>query len=309
MFELKISGTDFDQTIDNVDERVAALLPDVVQRLAQDTWGFIRTEAGRKLHSSRRLYLENCTVYPDSNGTWVIELLKPAHWIEDGREKGSMVDSLLNGPGVKTNKHGERYKIVPFHHNKPPSQMTETQVDLRNTIREVFKEHGIPWGQPTQMAERNRAEGFVDGGDKFTNLGNNESAPGESYGPHLNPAQRRLSTKLLGKLNIMDKPLKTGEGVGQGQGPVGAVRQGMTGIPHLQGVRIYQNEIKTTHGDLVTQKDVTTFRTVTEKHKQEGRWEYPGVEGRKFFEPAFMRLKNKWETELKPQIEASLRGS
>lgn len=300
MFELHVKASDFDQNIPGIEEKVAALMPEIAQRLAQDTWGHIRTEASRKLKSSRRLYVENCIVYPESDNTWVVELLKPAHWIEDGRTKGSMVDDLLRGAGAKFNKKGEKYRIIPFHHNKPPTQMTETQVDLRNVIREVFKEKGIPWGQPTQMAERDRAEGFVDGGSEKNR---------DVYGPHLTPAQRRLSTNLIGKLNIMDKPLKTHEGVGQGQGPVGDVRQGMTGIPHLQGIRIYQSEIKTTHGDLVTQKDVMTFRTVSEKHKQEGRWEYPGVEGRKFFEPAFIRLKNKWETELKPQIEASLRGS
>jgi hypothetical protein len=316
MFELHLDPTPSDpaSVSPTVVERVQAMLPDIANRLAMEAFRHIRQEAGRRLKSSKRIYIENLTVQEESPGTWVVELLPPARWIEDGRPQGSMVDDFLNGPGkVKYGPNG-RYKIIPFHHNRPPSQMTESQNYIRTSIYEdLFKQHGIPWGNPSQIAERDRAEGFTDGWD--TKYGNPQ-------GPNMTPAQRRMTTTPLGKLPAFDGPprvpvgtpwgsnggaaITKGAGNPMGHGPLGQPVQGPTGIPWTQGLKQYKNEIKTTHGELVTQKDVMTFRVVSEKHKEEGRWMHPGFEGKKFFDPAYQHIKNQWESEIKPKLEAAL---
>lgn len=278
MFEIKLDAQGVENMGQEAVQRAAEMLPMLAESLAVATFSYIQKQANAKLKTSRRLYVENLKMDKKGEDSYEIWLEPPAHWIEDGRQAGSMVDAILQGPGpLKHFKDGTPYKIVPFRHNSPPNLMTSTQVELRDVIREVFKEKGIEWGQPSQTAERRNAEGFWKDGE-------------------------RLATRRIGSLDIMDKPVKTHEGKGQGQGPVGDVRQGMTGIPHLQGIRIYENDIKTSHGDLVTQKDVMTFRTVTAKHKEQGRWMHPGTEPKRLFDDGHRWASDKWAHEMKPEL-------
>lgn len=298
MYEVKLSVDGLENADEETQRHIVSQLHQLAWVLSVQTLAKIKQDANNKLHSSRRLYVENLRYNTTDEGA-MVELLKPAHWIEDGRRPGSMVDDLLSGPKAKIGKDGTRYAVIPFRHNAPPTQMTESQRNLREVIKEVFKDTGRKWGQPSQFAERLHREGFAGAGE-------------------------RLSTNRIDKLDIMDAPIripegapwganveaakKFGKGNPQGHGPIGQVIQGPTGIPYLQGIRVYENEVKTNTGDLITQKDVMTFRTVSEKHKEEGRWVHPGTEPRHFFEAAAQWAQNVWDTEIKPEIERQLRS-
>src|SRR6185369_6175367 len=88
------------------------------------------------------------------------------------------------------------------------------------------------------------------------------------YGNLEKGADGQPKTGLLHSFDIMKAPNKTGEGPGQGKGPVGKVRQGPTGIPFLQNIRVYQKSVtdKKT-GKSSVSKSIMTFRTVSSKQK------------------------------------------
>jgi len=68
----------------------------------------------------------------------------------------------------------------------------------------------------------------------------------------------------------------------------------------LQGVAIYQrmegNKVK---------RDVMTFRVITERHREEGRWVHPGRPGDKLMDKAFDWAMQTWENEVLPDILGS----
>jgi len=69
----------------------------------------------------------------------------------------------------------------------------------------------------------------------------------------------------------------------------------------LKGVAIYQRmNVKT--GDV--QRDVMTFRIITEKHKEEGKWVHPGREGDKLMDKAFEWAMNEWDSKILPEVLA-----
>jgi hypothetical protein len=68
--------------------------------------------------------------------------------------------------------------------------------------------------------------------------------------------------------------------------------------PALYGVSIYQRE--TQRGKV--QRDIMTFRIVTDEHKREGKWYYPGKEGVKIFEEVYDWVSREWETTILPDI-------
>ena len=167
--------------------------------------------------------------------------------------------------------HNSRYLVVPFQHNKGPTQQTQAQRDLTNTVKAEMKRRKIPYG------------------------GLEKDSSGQPK---------------IGKLHsfdILHAPTKTQDGPGQGHGQIGAVRQGPTGIAFLQGIRVYQKRIKDEKGNSSVQKQVMTFRVASSKHKGTGRWVHPGLQAKRFFEEAEKWALEVWETKIVPEILANLK--
>lgn len=68
--------------------------------------------------------------------------------------------------------------------------------------------------------------------------------------------------------------------------------------PPLHGLTIYQS--KGPGGKV--RRDILTFRTISDKHKQQGKWFHPGLEPRKFMDKALDWAMNTWEREILPGI-------
>lgn len=119
----------------------------------------------------------------------------------------SMLDDLLASPKAKVAKDGSKYIVVPFNLNKAPTESTQAQRTLQDTVKSEMQKFGVPYG---------KIESHADGSPK---LG------------------------VLHEFDIEQLPLKTSEGPGQGHGPVGGVRQGPTGIPFLRGVQVSQKMV------------------------------------------------------------------
>ncbi len=108
----------------------------------------------------------------------------------------------------------------------------------------------------------------------------------------------------LGKLHsfsIKSAPMKTNNGPGQGQGPVGQVRQGRTGTPFLQGVRVYQKLVEK-GGKKETKRVITTFRMASISQEGSGTWDHPGNKAMNFFQEAEEWAIKKWDTEYGPRL-------
>lgn len=249
------------------------------EQLSAQTHAHIVERVQAKLRSTREKYLENLGMQQVDGNTWVIQVDQPALFIEDGLPPNfDMIDSLLDDsprPGAKnkptgktkTAKDGSRYRVVPFEHSKAKTRQTPAQTSLTDTIKSEMKRRGMP-GIGTLE---------VDGNGK--------------------PKQG-----LVRSFSIRNQPVKTSVGPGQGKGPMGAVRQGPTGIPFLQGVRIYQKTMKDGKGKDVTKKAVMTFRVVSTKHKGQGRWIHPGLQARKFLDEAVDWALREWETKIKDSV-------
>lgn len=246
-------------------------------QMAAATHAHIIEEANAKLHSRLKPYLDNLKIHQESEDTWYIELDKSVRWIEEGVEPHEMINDLLTPkPGskgkVRTAKDGSRFRVIPFGHGpgKGPATTTSAQQSLITTIKQEMKSRKIPFGKIEQGA---------DG---------------------------KPLTGLLHKFDIMSAPKKTHEGPGQGWGRVGQVKQGPTGIPFLQGVRVYQHLTKDEQGAEKVRRSVTTFRIVSSKMAGTGRWFHPGLPPADLFKEAVEWAQRDWEQHVLPQIAARI---
>lgn len=253
------------------DKSVQRAMQDAARDLTTQTHAHILEEVQSKLHSTREKYVKALSFKQVDADTWVIELDKSAMFIEEGLKSNfDMLDGLLKSPKAKTAKDGSRYIVVPFQHNKGPTQQTPAQTTLTDTIKSEMKKRKIPYG---------KLENGPDGKPK---------------------------TGLLHSFDIMKNPIKTAPGAGSGHGPIGQVKQGPTGIPHLQGVRVYQSKVTGANGKESFKKSIMTFRIASSKMKGQGRWVHPGLEAKKFLDEAADWALKEFESRIKDKILISV---
>jgi hypothetical protein len=252
---------------ENMQSKIEKVLQDAAKNLSAQTHAHILEEVNSKLHSTRDKYIAALHYDQQDPDTWVISLDKSAMWIEEGKEPGSMIDSLLRSPKAKTAADGSRYVVVPFQHNKGPTKQTQAQKDLTDTLKSEMKKRKIPYGK-------------IETDDK----GN-------------------AKVGLLHSFDVMHSPLKTHEGPGMGKGPIGQPRQGDTGTPFLRGIRVYQKEVRNqATGKSKVTKQIMTFRVASSRHAGTGKWMHPGTEAKHFFEDAEKWAKELWDKEIAPSI-------
>lgn len=268
----------FDEALRPEAEKAMA---EAARRLTAETHAHIVEQVQQRLHSTREKYLQHLSFSQVSADTWVVELEPGAFFIEDGLEPGrEMIDDLLNDapkPGTKPDPHrpqvkkgmtktakdGSRYRVIPFDHSKGPTRQTAPAQDLTDTIKKVM---GNNFSKLEMGSDGKPKKGFIKGFD------------------------------------IMKTPVKTAEGPGQGKGPIGKVKQGPTGIPLLQGIRVYQHPVKDKQGNVSTKKFIMTFRVVSSKMRGSGRWVHPGIEAKHFFDDAFEWAVSQWEDKIKNEV-------
>lgn len=267
MININIDLSAIVQFRDGMENVAKTAIQEAARNLSTQAYAHILEKAQSELHSSRDKYVGALGFTQVSPDVWLVTLDQSAMWIEQGLPRHSMVENLLSSPKAKTSKTGERYLVVPFQHNKGPTSQTKAQKDLADTVKAELKKRKIPYGK----------------------LETNELG--------------KPKTGLLHSFNIMDRPLKTHQGPGQGHGAVGQVRQGTTGIPFLQGIRVYQKEIKDqASGKSKIVKNIMTFRVVSSKHAGTSKWIYPGIEGKFLFEDCATWSLNEWETKIVPDL-------
>jgi hypothetical protein len=235
--------------------------------LSKQAHGHIAEEAQEKLHSSREKFQNALSFEQVDANTFILSLDASALFIEEGLPAGfDMLPGLLGSKKAKFAKDGSRFIIVPFAHQKGPTQQTPAQKSLTDTIKSEMKKLKIPY---------KKVETDSQGRPK------------------------------IGKLHSFDinAPMKTHEGVGQGHGPVGAPKQGPTGIPFLHRVSVYQRQVQDKMTKkMTTQRGIFTFRIASSKHVGQNRWKHPGIEGKHFFEECETWALDLWTREIAPKI-------
>jgi len=258
---------------EELEGKAREVLSDALKDLSTQAHAHIVEQVNEKLHSTRAKYIEALKFQEVGNDTWLITLEPSALWIEEGIPANKeMIDDLLKSNKAKMSKDGSRYLSIPFKHGPGVGRTTSTpaQQDLTATIKSEMKRRGIPYGNIEKDSHGNPKLG------------------------------------LLHKFDIKNSPLKTGLFPGQGKGLVGHVRQGPTGIPFLQGVRVYQRQVQDKAGKGSVQRGIMTFRTVSSKHKGTGRWVHPGLTPKNFFEEAADWAAREWEQHIRDKVLDSL---
>ena len=225
-----------------------AALREGASDLSKQAHSHVVEEVQQKLHSSREKYVDALHFEQVDENTFVLSLDASAMFVEEGLPAGfDMLPGLLGSKKARFAKDGSKYLIVPFRHDRGPTQQTPAQKDLTDTIKAEMKKLKIPY-KKLEMDSQGKPR--------------------------------------LGKLHSFDinAPMKTSEGVGQGHGPIGDPRQGPTGIPFLQRVSVYQKMVKDRTGKSSVQRGIFTFRIASSKHSGSNRWKHPGLDGKHFFE-------------------------
>lgn len=259
------------------------------QLLAGQTHLHILEQLPQKLHTRREMYVKALAkpteVMP---GVWMITLKEEAVWIEEGMPPHSMVKDLL-GDNPETAKDGSRYRVIPFEHSKGGvTQNTPAELELVKAIKGELKKMRVPWSKIERNADGSPKTGVLHKLD----IGGPPRPAGAAATP-----------------NLTGDPKFPANQHGYGHGPVGAPMQGPTGIPFLKGIRVSQSPVfnedgtpkMDRHGKQMATRSITTFRVVSSKHEG-SRWNYPGIEGTKFFDEALQWAEREWETRMLPEL-------
>lgn len=128
-----------------IQKQVEKALNDAIGGLAASTHARALELANEKLNSLSEQYKDALSFEHVSDNIWVVSLnMDKAGFIEAGRSSGFQRE-LLNGKSAKTNLKGEKYAVIPFHHNKSPSKQTVKAQNYANQIKSFLKEKNIDW--------------------------------------------------------------------------------------------------------------------------------------------------------------------
>lgn len=267
--------------IEGLEDAAKAAMNDAARELTRMTHAYIIKQAHEKLHTRTQTYIDAMSIHQENDDCWVINLDAKARWIEDGMPRHNMIEDLLKSDKAKTSADGGKYVVVPFQHNKGPTQLTPAQANLLDTVK----------------GELNKIN---KGREKM-------GASAIPYGSLETGADGKPKTGLLHSFDITKAPIKMANGPGTGKGPVGQVMQGPTGIPLLKGVKIYQREVedKKTKEKSV-KRFIMTFRVASSKQLAEGgRWDHPGLPPVNLMEKGMQWAAETWDKEIADKVVAT----
>lgn len=129
--------------------------------LAIQTHAHVKEQAQSRLTTRREAYVDALQFEQLDAQTWAITVPQKIRWIEDGMPAHDMLEDLLKSPKAKTSKDGGKYIVIPFKHNKGPTQQTPMQASLLSKIKSVMKEKKIPYGKIEKNADGSPKQGLL----------------------------------------------------------------------------------------------------------------------------------------------------
>jgi hypothetical protein len=132
-----------------------------VESLSAMTHAKVLELARDNLSSLSQKYMDAVSYQKLEEGLWVVALdMKKAGWIEEGRKSGFM-DELLTGKSAKSNAKGEKYAVIPFQHNKNPSEQSTKAKELADQIKNILRSEGINWKKIEKNADGSPRVGLL----------------------------------------------------------------------------------------------------------------------------------------------------
>jgi hypothetical protein len=120
-------------------------LSEAVAGLAAQTHAHVVEMANEKLHSRREAYVKALRFEEVQPGLWVITVPSETMWIEEGMEAHNMLDDLLKSPKAKMSADGSKYLVIPFKHDKGPTQQTDHARGVTQMLKQELKKRGVPY--------------------------------------------------------------------------------------------------------------------------------------------------------------------
>ncbi len=114
-----------------------------VETLALQTYTHVQQEVKDKLHSRREMFEKELKMTQEQDGLWSIVVPQKVLWIEEGLDPYGPEEMLKGGKGVKTSKDGNQYKIIPFQHNKGPTEQTPFANSVTDMLKNNLKKMGV----------------------------------------------------------------------------------------------------------------------------------------------------------------------
>ena len=189
---------DFETILAAHESDIAGLTKDLseaVAGLAAQTHAHVVEMANERLHSRREAYVNALKFEEVQPGLWVITVTQPAMWIEEGQEPHNMLDDLLKSPKAKTAKDGSKYLVIPFKHDKGPTQQTAHAQGVTQMLKQELKKRGVPY---------KKIENGPDGKPKL----------GLIHTMHLGGEKRpHWTSPILDGVRIYQRATKNGKGV------------------------------------------------------------------------------------------------
>jgi hypothetical protein len=115
-----------------------------VANLATITHAKVVEMASTELKSTRKTFLDGLGFEEVADGVWVVGISENALFVEEGLEPNFDMKPGLLADG-KTSKSGQKYRVVPLDHSKPPSQMTNAAQSIVSQIRDNLKKEKVPF--------------------------------------------------------------------------------------------------------------------------------------------------------------------
>lgn len=211
-----------------------------------------------------------------ADGMWVVELDEHARWLEEGRPETFMGDWLLKpgAKGVKRAKDGSLYRAIPFKQTKGNAPAEGANAALAGIVKDYAKQNKISL---TKVVNN------PDGSPKLGVVHKLDIRPSDAAGfaPGL----------------IFSKPRTDADAALSGL-------KAHSGIFKLQGAIVVQRKNpRSKKGKVI--KETVVFRTISSKHKAEGRWMYPEVTPLNLFGQALDWANQQWGN-IVQHIERSL---
>lgn len=269
-FHFKIDAQEVASRLGVETDHARELLKQEMKSLAVRTHAFIVEKARRELkgffyeyylgrRSSSGNLGENLKLHHISDTLHVIELDQKAAWIEDGRPATFIGDWVLNSPKAKTAKDGSRYISIPMTISKLAGPGKKPSIPALDTLARAALKNSRP-RIPLKKIQYGADGKAVQG--KIRSLDIHEPNKSQVAGFHSRPRSQEMAA-MTG--------LPAHEGIFYGKGA--HLRQKTVG--------------KTGKGKEKVAREIGTFRTLSSKHKAEGRWMYPEVKAFRGFDAAY----------------------
>jgi hypothetical protein len=269
-FEISINVQDIIAQHQEIADKIEAAVKEGVYKLAIQAHYHVVEIAKSKLRSTKEDFSNAVTLTPDGENAWNVTVPKRMMWIEEGLPSNfDMIPGFLNSAKAKSGPNG-KYLVIPFKHNKAPSQQTNVQAALGNIVKAELKKRNIAYGG---------IERHADGMPKTGKLHGNLGITGP---PSMNPPKSGQEGPVGHPLAVHPKPPR---------------QEGPSGRPYLAGLSIQQKMGPFKEG--LAKKDMMTFRTVSSKSSG---WKHPGMEKLDSLGLTYTWALEKWDSDILPGI-------